>query len=143
MHYTEHTEPTIPAMSRRIHYKFLHPGTNEFLELVDFAEEFDHKVIEHPQINVCGHYRNGELIGYSDWVYMPTVYPAFHPQHTAPRDVVQIMSDFVTHMQFSKGVGYIGVPLEPNRPNFNNEVMNKLGLTSMDREVFCINSKED
>ena len=130
-------------MSKRINYKFLQPGTNDFLEVVDFAEDFNHKITEHPQINVFGHYRDGQLIGYSDWVYIPTVYPAFHPKYTAPRDVVQIMSDFVTHIQFSRGVGYIGVPLEPNRPNFSNEVMNKLGLKSMNREVFYVDSKEE
>lgn len=130
-------------MKRRINYRFLQPGTNEFLELVDFAEEFDHKVVEHPQVNVCGHYRDGQLIGYSDHVFVPTVYPAFHPKHTHPRDVIQILSDFVSHIQFSRGLGYIGVPLEQNRANFPNEIMNKLGLTSMNREVFCINPKEE
>jgi hypothetical protein len=130
-------------MKRRIDYRFLHPGTNEFLELVDFAEEFNHKVVEHPQVNVCGHYRDGQLIGYSDHVFIPTVYPAFHPEHTHPRDVIQILSDFVSHVQFSRGVGYIGVPLERDRVNFSNETMNKLGLKSMNRELFCINSKEE
>lgn len=130
-------------MKRRINYKFLQPGTNEFLELVDFAEEFDHKIVEHPQINVCGHYRDGHLIGYSDHVFIPTVYPAFHPKHTHPRDVFQIISDFVTHTQFTRGIGYIGVPLEPNRPNFDNNIMEKLGLKSIGREIFLVDSKEE
>jgi hypothetical protein len=130
-------------MTRRIDYKFLHPGTPQFLELADFAKEFDHEIVPHPQINVCGHYKSGKLIGYSDHVYIPTIYPAFHPNHTSPRDVVQILSDFVSHVQFSRGIGYIGVPLEQDRPNFRNETMKKLGLTSMNREVFSIDSTEE
>ncbi len=130
-------------MSKRINYKFLQPGTNEFLELVDFAEDFDHKVFEHPQVNVCGHYRNGQLIGYSDHVFIPTIYPAFHPKHTSPRDVIQCMSDLVTHIQLTRGIGYLGVPLEPHRPNFSNQIMEKLGLKSIGREIFTIDPKEE
>jgi hypothetical protein len=125
-------------MRPKIEYKLLHAGTNEFLELVDFAEEFDHKIIEHPNINVYAHYRNGQLFGYSDHVYIPTVYPAFHPKYTKPQDVMQAMSDWRAHCQFINSPGFIGVPLADERPNFTNEIIKKLGLTPLKREVYSL-----
>jgi hypothetical protein len=125
-------------MRPQIEYKLVQKGTNEFLELVDFAEEFDHKIIEHPNINVYAHYRDGVLFGYSDHVYMPTVYPAFHPKYTRPQDVIQVMSDWKAHSQLSNSPGYIGVPLKDERPNFTNEIIKKLGLTPLKREVYSL-----
>ena len=125
-------------MRTKIEYKYARHGSNEFYELQDFAQEFDHEIIEHPNINVYAHYSNGKLFGYSDHVFLPVVYPAFHPQHTRPQDVIQVMSDWKAHAQLSGQPGYIGVPLINDRPNFNNEIMNKLGLTKMDREIYSM-----
>jgi hypothetical protein len=125
-------------MKPKIDYKLVRSGTNEFLELVDFANEFNHQIIEHPNVNVYAHYSNGKLFGYSDHVYLPTVYPAFHPKYTRPQDVIQVMSDWRSHTQLSGSPGYIGVPLINDRPSFANEVMLKLGLTKMDREVYSM-----
>ena len=125
-------------MRPQIEYKLVQKGTNEFLELVDFAEEFDHKIREHPNINVYAHYRDGVLFGYSDHVFMPTVYPAFHPKYTRPQDVIQVMSDWKAHSQLSNSPGYIGVPLIDERPNFTNEIIQKLGLTPLKREVYSL-----
>jgi hypothetical protein len=125
-------------MKPKMQYKLVPKGTNEFLELVDFAEEFDHKIIEHPNINVYAHYSNGNLFGYSDHVYLPTVYPAFHPKHTRPQDVIQVMRDWVTYCQITNSPSYIGVPLKDERINFTNEIMEKLGLTPTKREIYSI-----
>jgi len=125
-------------MRSKIEYKLTPNGTNEFLELVDFAEEFDHKIIEHPNINVYAHYRDGVLFGYSDHVYMPIVYPAFHPKYTRPQDVIQVMSDWKAHSQLSNSPGFIGVPLADERPNFTNAIIEKLGLTPLKREVYSL-----
>lgn len=125
-------------MRPQIEYKLVQKGTNEFLELVDFAEEFDHKIIEHPNINVYAHYRDGVLFGYSDHVFVPTIYPAFHPKYTRPQDVIQVMSDWKAHSQLSNSPGYIGVPLIDERPNFTNEIIQKLGLTPLKREVYSL-----
>lgn len=125
-------------MRTKIDYKLVNKGTNEFLELQDFAEDFDHKITEHPNINVFAHYSNGTLFGYSDHVFLPVVYPAFHPKYTKPQDVIQVMSDWRAHTQLSGQPGYIGVPLINDRPNFANEVMSKLGLTKMDREIYSM-----
>ena len=121
-----------------IEYKSIPKDSGEFLELVDFAEEFDHHVVEHPQVNVIGHYKDGKLFGYSDHVYIPVLYPAFHPAHTTPRDVVQCMHDLKVYAQVSGAAGYIGVPLQSERTNFTNEIMHKLGLKRMYRELFSL-----
>jgi len=125
-------------MRPQIEYKLLQNGTNEFLELVDFSEEFNHKIIEHPNINVYAHYRNGVLFGYSDHVFIPTIYPAFHPKYTRPQDVIQVMSDWKAHSQLSNSPGFIDVPLADERPNFTNQIIEKLGLTPLKREVYSL-----
>ena len=125
-------------MRPQIEYKLVQKGTNEFLELVDFAEEFDHKIIEHPNINVYAHYRDGVLFGYSDHVFIPTIYPAFHPKYTRPQDVIQVMSDWKAHSQLSNSPGFIGVPLADERPNFTHQIIEKLGLTPLKREVYSL-----
>lgn len=130
-------------MNKRIDYKLLRHGTNEFLEAVDFAQEFNHEIVEHPNINVLGHYRDGNLIGYSDWVYIPTVYPAFHPKHTNPRDVYRVINDLVTFVQVSGSIAYVGVPTNEGRPNFPNEVMTKIGLTPLNREIYEIKQPKE
>lgn len=121
-----------------IEYKTIPKDSGEFLELVDFAEDFDHHVVEHPQVNVIGHYKDGKLFGYSDHVYIPVLYPAFHPKHTTPRDIVQCMHDLKVYAQVSGAAGYIGVPLQSERANFTNEIMSKLGLKRMHRELFSL-----
>jgi hypothetical protein len=50
------------------------------------------------------------------------------------------MSDWKAHSQLSGQPSYIGVPLINDRPNFTNEIMNKLGLTNMDREIYNMNN---
>lgn len=121
-----------------IEYKTIPKDSGEFLELVDFAEDFDHVVVEHPQVNVIGHYKDGKLFGYSDHVYIPVLYPAFHPKHTSPRDVVQCMHDLKVYAQVSGAAGYIGVPLQEERKTFTNEIMTKLGLKRMHRELYSL-----
>jgi hypothetical protein len=121
-----------------IEYKSIPKGSEEFLEVVNFAEGFDHTVVDHPQVNVIGHYKDGKLFGYSDHVYIPVLNPAFHPAHTTPRDVVQCMHDLKVYAQVSGAAGYIGVPLQNERTNFTNEIMAKLGLTRVNRELFSL-----
>jgi hypothetical protein len=125
-------------MRSPIEYKLIPKDSAEFLELADFAESFDHQIIEHPQINVYGHYKDNKLVGYSDHVFIPTIYPAFHPEFTTPRDVMQTMHDWRVYNQFTGGPSYIGVPLQGERTTFTNEIMEKLGLDRMHREVYQI-----
>ena len=121
-------------ISDRIDYKFVAPGTQEFSELCEFAKDFDHEIVIHPSISVCAHTKNGKLVGYSDHIYLPVAYPAFHPKHSSPRDAVRVMNDYKTHVQLTKGIGYVGVPLEDEREGaFTNAVMDRLTLTRMKR----------
>jgi hypothetical protein len=125
-------------MPASIQYKRVYNGTSEFLELQNFADSFNHKIVEHPSINVFAHYKEGRLFGYSDHVFVPTIYPSFHPEHTRPRDVIQVMQDWRSHCQLAGSQGYLAVPLNNNdgKGNFPNEVMTKLGLTRLNRELY-------
>jgi hypothetical protein len=125
-------------IDKKIDYKVIPKDSGEFLELVDFAEEFDHKVVDHPQVNVIGHYKNGKLFGYSDHVFVPVIYPAFHPAHTTPRDVMQCMHDLRVFAQVSGTAGYIGVPIQEDRKTFTNDIMDKLGLIRTRREIYAL-----
>jgi hypothetical protein len=116
----------------------MHPGTHEYLELQAFARTFDHEIIANPKINTFAHYREGVLFGYSDHVYVPTVYPAYHPEFTKPKDVIQVMQDFRVLSQINGSPGYMGVPTVEGRPNFPDDVMAKLGFTKTNRELFLI-----
>jgi hypothetical protein len=103
-----------------------------------FAESFDHQIVDNPNVTLHAFYRGNTCFGYSDCVYLPVTYPAFHPEITRPRDVVQVMSDWVAHTQFAGKQGYIGVPLN-NRDglgNFPEETMNKIGLVRTNRELY-------
>jgi hypothetical protein len=125
-------------MRSSINYKYIAPNTQEFQQLQTFAKSFDHEIQAYPNISVYAHYRDDICFGYSDHVHIPTIYPAFHPSLTRPRDVIQVMNDWRTHTQLSGRVSYIGVPLETDthRINFPEETMNKLGLVRLKREVY-------
>jgi len=125
-------------MRSSINYKFVPPNTQEFQQLQTFAKSFDHEITPHPNISVYAHYRDDICFGYSDHVFVPTIYPSFHPALTRPRDVIQVMNDWRTHTQLSGKVSYIGVPLvtDTHRMNFPEETMNKLGLVRLKREIY-------
>jgi hypothetical protein len=48
------------------------------------------------------------------------------------------MHDLKVYAQMSGTAGYIGVPLQDERTNFTNEIMSKLGLERMHREIYSI-----
>lgn len=127
-------------MKHPINYVLVPPNTQEFQQLQTFAESFDHKIIQHPKINVYAHYRDDICFGYSEHVFVPTVYPAFHPMLTKPQDVLQVMSDWRAHSQFSLSPAFVGVPLaeSPGRANFPQKVMEKLGLARHEREIYTL-----
>jgi hypothetical protein len=126
-------------MKEPIDYRFVAQNTAEFEDLQRFAVSFDHTVIAHPKISHFAHYRGSQMIGYSDHVFIPTVYPCFHPEFTKPKDVIQVMSDWRTHCQLSGTVGHIGVPFDNRNGNgnFPEATMQKLGLIRLNRELYC------
>lgn len=119
-------------------YQYTHipRNTEAFTKMQDFAKSFDHTIIDHPSISVFAHLRNGELFGYSDHCSFPVVYPAFHPQFTKPRDVIQVMNDWRHYSQINNSLGYIGVPTKNLRANFPDSTMEKLGLVKLNRELY-------
>jgi hypothetical protein len=125
-------------MRDSINYRRVYHGTEEFGALQDFAESFDHKIIEHPNISVFAHFKGKKLFGYSDHVFLPTIYPAFHPEHTTPRDVIQVMSDWRMHCQLANSPGYLAVPFnnDNGQGNFTESKMQKLGLIRLHRELY-------
>lgn len=123
-------------MRSSISYRYIAPNTEEFAQMQTFAKSFDHEIKASPNVNLYAHYRDDVCFGYSDHVFLPTIYPAFHPEFTRPRDVIQVMNDWKAHSQLSGKMGYIGVPTEEGRPNFPNEVMSKLGLVRLNREIY-------
>lgn len=127
-------------MKPTITYRYVAPGTQEFQQLQTFAKSFDHEIHPHPSINVYAHYRDDILFGYSEHVFVPTIYPAFHPALTRPQDVLQVMNDWRAHCQLSGKPGYIGIPLPdaPGRANFPEKIMQKLGLARHCREVYTL-----
>jgi hypothetical protein len=127
-------------MKSTIDYRFVPTGSPEYKELQKFAKSFDHEINESSNINTYAHYRDGILFGYSDHVFLPVTYPAFHPEFTRPKDVIQVMSDWRAHIQLGSRIGYIGVPTNEGRPNFSDEIMNKLGLKSCKREIYYLAS---
>jgi hypothetical protein len=125
-------------MREPITYKYVAPGSEEFQKLQLFAGSFDHELIAHPKINIYSHNRGDICIGYAEHVYIPVIYPAFHPMTTKPRDVTQVLTDYRAHIGLTGGLAQIGVPLQADRPNFDNSIMDKLGLVPMNREVFSL-----
>jgi len=125
-------------MRSSINYKYIAPNTEEFQRMQTFASSFDHCILPDPNTNVHAFYRDDVCFGYSDTVYVPVTYPAFHPAITRPRDVIQVMNDWRASTQLSGKQGYIGVPLADasGRANFPEETMNKLGLVRLNREIY-------
>ena len=125
-------------MRSAINYKYVAPNTQEFERMQTFASSFDHTILPNVNTNVHAFYRDDICFGYSDTVYVPVTYPAFHPAITRPRDVIQVMNDWRASTQLSGKQGYIGVPLpdESGRANFPEETMNKLGLVRLKREIY-------
>jgi len=121
-----------------IHYKYVQPNTAEFEKMQTFAASFDHCIMPDPNTNVHAFYRDNVCFGYCDSVYLPVVYPAFHPALTRPRDVIQAMSDWRASTQWAGKRGYVGVPSnnDGGKGNFPEETMNKLGLVRLNREIY-------
>ena len=121
-----------------ITYKYVAPNTQEFQQLQTFATSFNHKIEAHPSGNTYAYYRGDTCVGYGDQVFVPTVYPAFHPGITRPQDVIQVLSDWRAHSALSSKPVYIGVPLEGHRNNFPEKIMEKLGLARLHRELYTV-----
>ena len=121
-------------------------NTDEFQQLQTFAESFSSKqnsaTIPKYQ-DIYAHHPDE----YSLWLFGPRPSSEqftllFHPELTRPRDVLYIMiNDLAAPSSvIIKKPGYIGVPLEsnPNRINFPEKIMQKLGLARHHRELYTL-----
>jgi hypothetical protein len=122
----------------KIDYRYVAPNTREFEQMQTFASSFDHCILPDANTNVHAFYRGDTCFGYADSVFIPVVYPAFHPALTRPQDVIQVMNDWRASTQWDGKRGYIGVPSNNNdgKGNFPEETMNKLGLVRLNREIY-------
>lgn len=121
---------------KNIKYKQIVRGTAEFSEMQDFANSFDHRIVPSDHVSLHALSDEGGVFGYSEIVFLPVTYPAFHPDKSSPRAILQVMHDWRAHTQLVGKPAYLGVPLEDGRPNFKNPVMEKLGLYQLKRELF-------
>lgn len=114
-------------------------GTEAFDALQYFARTFNHEVHPSPDTQHFLHFRDGNPIGYSDLSFQPVVYPAFHPGHCSPRDVMRVVENWKSHFQISRQPALIGVPLnnDDGEGNFPEETMRRLGLVRLRRELYA------
>jgi len=123
----------------RLDYQLIPQNSPKFEELQAFAKSFDHDAPINSGINYYGIYKAGKLIAFSAHVFLPTVYPAFHPDFCGAREVIQVCSDFRANMQIQGQVGFIGTPVKADRIAFTDEVMEKLGFDlATKREIFTL-----
>jgi hypothetical protein len=115
----------------------------EFKSLQDFAKTFDHHI--HPIRNgrVFAFQREGKVFGYADVLYVPVAFPAFHPEHTDARKVVEVLAGWKSHCQIGHGGdGIIGVPLEADRATFPTQMIENAGFVRTKREIYCLSPSE-
>tara|TARA_R110000868_G_scaffold73521_3_gene213183 strand:- start:24100 stop:24477 length:378 start_codon:yes stop_codon:yes gene_type:complete len=122
-----------------ITYTLVESGSDDCRRMQNFANSFSHEICPSPYMQLYEFSREDTTFGYSEHTKVPTVYPAFHPSLTHPRDVMQVMSDWRAHTMIQHGVGYIAIPFASERESFPESMMNKLGLQRMRREIYKTN----
>lgn len=111
----------------------------EFTQMQTFAKSFDHTI--QPQRNGRLYaLQSGEIVfGYAEVVYIPVAYPAFHPELTQPRRVIEVLDGWKHHCQINAGgEGIIGIPLESDRKTFPAEMLIKAGFEKLNRELYSL-----
>jgi len=64
-------------------------------------------------------------------------FPAFHPEVAAPRGIMEVVAGWKAVAQFNHGgEGWIGVPLDETRKTFPTEMIEKVGYSKMNREIY-------
>lgn len=105
-----------------------------------FARSFDHNIDPFGSARVFAMSRGDVTFGYSDVIYLPIIFPAFHPGVTRPRDVVESIGGLRHYCQVAHGgEGIIGVPLDETRETFPREMLERQGFTRMQREIYSLN----
>lgn len=108
-----------------------------------FAQSFQHTITPSRGAKLFAFQRGNTTFGYADIVYLPIAFPAFHPELTTPRSVVEVFEGWKTHCQFaSGGEGLIGVPTPELRRTFPQVQIEKCGFLRMNRELYSLDMAE-
>jgi len=111
--------------------------SEEFPKLQQFATTFDHVINPFASARVFEFQRGDTVFGYADVLFMPVVFPAFHPEITRPRDVVETLETWQHVCRVSHGGEMLlGVPIAPERKTFPDAMLQKLGFACMKRELY-------
>jgi hypothetical protein len=117
----------------------IHPQSEDFVRMQQFAKSFGHEI--HPWRNgkVVAFERDEKTFGYADIIYLPIAFPAFHPEVTTPRGVMEVVHGWRAAAQLLHGgEGFIGVPLEGMRQTFPKEMIEGTGYSRMNREIYQV-----
>jgi hypothetical protein len=120
------------------------PYTDDFKRMQIFAKSFDHDITPWKNGRVFAFERGEKVYGYADVIYLPVAFPAFHPELTEPRAVLEVMQGWKTYCEIAHdGEGWIAAPTEGHRPStFPSETVEKLGYAKMNREIYQLTERE-
>jgi hypothetical protein len=124
----------------RVNFKEVSRFGDEIIKLQIFARSFDHNIDPFGSARIYELNRGDTTFGYADVIYLPVVFPAFHPEITRPRDVTESIDGWKKHCQIAHGgEGLMAVPLDSERKTFPTEMLEKQGFSRMKREIYALN----
>lgn len=125
----------------RIKFTEVSRFSEEFPKLQAFARSFSHNIDPFGSARVFEMSRGDVTFGYSDVIYLPVIFPAFHPEITRPRDVVESLDGFKRHCEIAHGgEGIMAIPLDTERQTFPTSMLEKQGFSRMKREIYSLNA---
>jgi len=111
--------------------------SEEFPKLQQFASTFEHVINPFASARLFEFRRGDITFGYADALFMPVVFPAFHPEVTRPRDVVETLEAWQHVRRISHGGEMLlGIPTAGERKTFPEVTLQKLGFARMKRELY-------
>jgi len=116
---------------------------DEFAKMQLFAKSFNHEINPTRCTKVFAFQRGDVTFGYADVVYLPVAFPAFHPELTTPRGIVEVLDGWRHQCEINtSGEGLIGVPTPELRKTFPEGQIVKAGFKPMQRELYYLDMKE-
>jgi len=119
------------------------PYSDDFRRMQQFARTFDHEIGPWKNGKLVAFERDEKTFGYADIVYLPVAFPAFHPEVATPRAIMDVVSGWKAVAQLSHGgEGWIGVPLDETRRTFPAQMLENIGFSKMNREIYTLEETE-
>lgn len=113
--------------------------SEDYKKMQLFARSFQHTIVPSRGAKLFAFQRGDTTFGYADIVYLPIAFPAFHPELTSPRGVVEVVEGWRTHCQFATGgEGLIGVPTPELRQTFPQKQIENAGFLRINRELYSL-----